>query len=429
MTSAGRTIWTIVALAGFSLVLASCSRQESTTPPLPSLPSDQITTTSAPTTTRAPALPELGGRILVLDPDGAIVTVLADGTDRQVVAGADPAMDRRSFPTWSPDGARIAWTEGGYDESWLVVTDAGGAPISRQESPLVAEYLAWSPDGNSIAMMGNDFWGEMTLVVADDGEPPEIVAQGAPMYIDWTPDGRALLTHIEDRFQVIEPDGSPVTTIAADGDFRVGAHVGEQIVFSMDGGDVGEILVLADQDGERRRSLVRYAAPAAVVSDDAGGRLALMSTWTPEGVEIADRLTTDLPVITPEQLVVVDVASGEVEGVASGRAVSWAWSPNGDRLLYSTLEVIDGVQKIRWHSWDGSTTTTFGDYTPTSRFGNSYLAFFDQYERSMSLWSPTSDAFVYAGGEIDGPSGIWVQPIDGSAPTLIGEGVFASWSP
>ena len=47
----------------------------------------------------------------------------------------------------------------------------------------------------------------------------------------------------------------------------------------------------------------------------------------------------------------------------------------------------------------------------------------------MSVWSPQSDAFVYAGSGVNGDTGIWAQRLDAGEPELIATGVYAAWSP
>lgn len=419
-----------------ALAAAACTNQRP--PEQTALPDfDPPATTPAPTTT--PSLDvvseadhmrvrDVAGRILVLGRDWSIFTVQPDGSRPVVIA---PANDvRRAQPTWSPDGSRIAWTEEiGEDSYQLVIASADGAEQSRADSPIQAQYLAWSPDGASVAFMGNDFWGEMQLAVAQAGQAAAIIGTGAPMYVDWAPDSDALLVHIEERFELIALTGETLTTIPTDGQFRVGTHAGERIIYSVDGGEVGEILTVASPNGVNPLPLIRFSAPAAVVTHEHTDRLAVMSTWTPEGVEISESTLSDLPILVPENLVVIDLEDGAVTPVAEGRAVSWAWSPDGEHLLFSTIAFMDGIQKIQWHEWNGSGATTYEAFTPTSRFGNGYLSFFDQYERSVSLWSPDSSAFVYAGGTHGGPAGIWVQPIDSGSPILIADGINATWSP
>ncbi|MGH8913319.1 MAG: hypothetical protein ACRDZM_02245, partial [Acidimicrobiia bacterium] len=96
---------------------------------------------------------------------------------------------------------------------------------------------------------------------------------------------------------------------------------------------------------------------------------------------------------------------------------------------YSTLGFVDGVERLQWHTWDGERSTSYRAFSPTGIFGRDYLAFFDQFALSISLWAPDSSAFAYAGGSSLEDAGIWVQRIGGGDPVRVSPGVMALWSP
>ena len=127
------------------------------------------------------------------------------------------------------------------------------------------------------------------------------------------------------------------------GEFRLGAHLGESVVLGT-GRDIGEALATANRKGEVERELLRYAAPMAFVVDDIRGRLAVMMRGSPESQQLSQVEESDLPIIEPDQLVVVDAADGSLVEVTRARNVAWFWSPDGDQLLYTTIEFLDGVE-------------------------------------------------------------------------------------
>jgi TolB protein len=53
--------------------------------------------------------------------------------------------------------------------------------------------------------------------------------------------------------------------------------------------------------------------------------------------------------------------------------------------------------------------------------------FFPQYAQSVSFWAPDSSAFAYAGAVGDEP-GIWIQDLEGDAPTKVSDGTWVAWS-
>ncbi|HEU5112355.1 MAG TPA: hypothetical protein VFU96_03500, partial [Acidimicrobiia bacterium] len=256
----------------------------------------------------------------------------------------------------------------------------------------------------------------------------QVIDQGAPVYFDWAPDGTELLARVSGRFEYLAIDGSGRETVPVTGEFRLGAHVGENVVLGT-GRDVGEALALANRRGEIERELLRYAAPMAFVADETGSRLAVMSRGSPESQELSRLEETDLPIIDAERLVVVETSDGDIEEVSPARNIAWFWSPDGQQLLYSTVGAVDGIERLQWHIWDGEESTSYRPFSPTGLFGRDYLAYFDQFALSMSLWAPDGSAFAYAGGSSLEDAGIWVQKVEGGDPLRVSSGEVALWSP
>lgn len=370
----------------------------------------------------------LPGRLLVLDEDDGIMTVRPDGGDQVTLAEPDPAVERAQ-PTWSPDGSRVAWTERrDNQEILLMMSAADGSGIVERPSPVQAVYIAWGPDSEHIAITGNTEDGNLLLVVADPEGELTVIEEGAPLYFDWAPEGSEVLARVGERFGYVAVDGSGRTPVPVSGEFRLGAHLGESVVLGT-GRDIGEALATANREGEVERELLRYATPMAFVVDDIRGRLAVMMRGSPESQQLSQVEESDLPIIEPDQLVVVDAADGSLVEVTRARNVAWFWSPDGDQLLYTTIEFLDGVERLRLHTWDGERTTSHQAFSPTGVFGREYLAYFDQFALSFSLWAPDSSAFVYAGGSSLEDAGIWVQPLDGDEPSRVSSGQMAVWSP
>ena len=371
-------------------------------------------------------LEPLPGRLLVLGEDGAIFVVRPDGSDRRdLAAGSEDIV--RTQPTWSPDGTRAAWTESARGVTFLVTATADGAEETRSEIPFPALYLAWDPTGSRLALSGNDDDGSLKLTVSVPGGVLEVVDEGAPMWIDWNSSGSELLVHVEDRFEAISMEGGSRRPIAVDGDFRVGIHAGDGLVFTT-GNDVGEMLVFGDPDGSVRTELLRVGNPTAFVADTSGRRLAVMSIPSASTQALAEAESGSIPVLSPNRLVVVDLESVQFWEVARARAVAWFFSPAGDHLLYATQVEVDGATRLQWHTWDGLESTSYRTFLPTGVFGRDYLAYFDQYARSHSFWAPDGSAFVYAGGTDLTNRGIWVQPVSDAPPVRVALGEVATWS-
>jgi hypothetical protein len=368
------------------------------------------------------------GRLLVLGTESEITTMRPDGSDAATLAGRDPDIERTQ-PTWSPDASKVAWTERRADqETYLLVADSDGGDVIEWPSPLLAVYIAWSPDGQHLALTGSQGEGDLLLAIAGPDGDIQVIDQGAPVYFDWAPDGTEVLARVSGRFEYLAIDGSRRETVPVTGEFRLGAHVAESLLLGTER-DVGEALALATRQGEIERELLRYAAPMAFVADETGSRVAVMSRGSPESQALSRLEETDLPIIDAERLVVVATTDGALEEVSMRRNIAWFWSHDGRRLLYSTVEAVDGVERLQWHTWDGQETTSYQPFSPTGLFGRDYLAYFDQFALSVSLWAPDGSAFAYAGGNSLEDAGIWVQKVEGGDPVRVSPGEVALWSP
>lgn len=404
-------------VALLALACSSSGEPQGTLPDLGSLTTVTVESTEGPP-----------GRLLVLGVEDEVFTVRPDGSDMVTLAEADDEIERTQ-PTWSRDGTRVAWTERRGDrDTYLVVIDSDGGNPTEFRSPLLAVYIAWSPNGEHVAMIGNDEVGDLFLAVAGPEGEITVLDEGAPIYFDWAPDGSKLLARVAGRFGYLNIDGTGRTPVPTTGEFRFGAHLGDLLILGT-GRDVGDALAVADHEGAIQRELLRYAAPMAFVVDDAGGRVAVMITGSPESQRLSQVEETDLPIIEPNQLVVVDASDGALDEVSTARNVAWFWSPDGSHLLFSTVEFIDGAERLMWHTWDGVESTPYQPFSPTGAFGREYLAFFDQFSRSISLWAPDGSAFAYAGGNSLQDAGIWVQPLGSGRPDLVSPGQVATWSP
>ncbi len=426
--SVGRSL-TVVLAVGLIVVLVIATR-----PPSP----DEMTSTTTGADDEEslepfdpdPSLQALPGRLLVVDEEDGIATMNADGTERVTIARPDSSIEERSLPTWSSSADRIAWTELWDDgHSDLVVATGSGETVSRLKAPFLASYVAWDPTGTLIALSGDDGRSSLVLYVADlRSREMTRLAEGAPLYFDWHPEGDELLVHHGNRLEHIPADGSQGIPLSGDGEFRVPIHFDGSLVLGS-GREVGEALYVGNTGGDVLVELLRYATPMAFVADPGQRRLAVLSKGSPANQALSRLTDFTLPILEPNNLTVVDRETGVLELIAEGQGVAWSFSPEGGSLLYSTLVTVDAAQRLQWNVWDGRTSVTFASFSPAGRFGREYLAFFDQFDRTTTLWSPDGSAFVYAGGTSLENAGVWVQPIDSEDPIRVAVGVAAFWSP
>lgn len=171
-------------------------------------------------------------------PVGRIYTIRPDGTDRQLLHTDTPSA---YWPTWSPDGKRIAFSTGPMPvvhvgrraartpghRIWSAIysVDRNGA----RKTLIVQRGAApdWSPDGTTIAYWAPACTGDRnqdgrTRLVAPDGRDvtPEPSSRrcggiGPPSpVVSWSPDGSRLAVRAG-RVYVMNADGSDVTSLPA----------------------------------------------------------------------------------------------------------------------------------------------------------------------------------------------------------------------
>lgn len=396
----------------------------------------------------APAGPTPGAvdRLLVLGEDGNVFTLRPDGVDRVAVT-ADAGDDLiYAQPTWSPTAERIAFTRvdarADAPRPTLVTTLADGSSSTAAATPRPPFYIHWSPSGERLVFLANASDGlDLRLVDVDGGgSDAETIATGSPFYLSWAADGDELVTHIgadgAGALGRLGTDGAAEPLPGRPGTFQAPqwSQAGDRLVYAL-ADEPSQRLVVADIDGAVQQEVARFDGAIDFALDPAGQRLAftvrdLDDAGDGGGLELVSAVAAQpAERVPPGVLVVADLDSGALEMVADGLVVLVQWAPEGDALLFATVEAAGGTLALRWQVWDGERVLRFARARPTATFAREYLPFFGQYSRSLTLWSPHGDAFTYAGRD-DAGGGIWVQPVEADeSPVRVSDGRFASWSP
>jgi Tol biopolymer transport system component len=235
-----------------------------------------------------PVLPSLaqdaaGGKILYSRKDGqrwALRVMNADGTGDRELPGPTSAVNL--FPTWSPDGKRVAFMGGPsaqFREFQLYLMNADGSGLKVvNAASRIAGLPAWSPDGKRLAYVAGDEEPNVFLADAEGEGARRINPEGSGAvfpfwkgtdilgYTKITPDVR------KSELVLQKLDGAPETVMAMD-----------HITFSGANGlsPDGKRLVFAAVNPETRMGSLR------VWEFDTKGETTLSEFEAPQGEEAA----------------------------------------------------------------------------------------------------------------------------------------------
>lgn len=127
--------------------------------------------------------------------DMEVYSIAADGSDQQPVLTSPGKLSHEEWPSWSPDGQRIALssTRDGNQEIYTVRPD--GKDLKRLTSdPALDAHPCWSPDCKQVAFATNR-WGDLEIAVVNaDGSQLTRLTQspGLDDYPAWSPGGKSL---------------------------------------------------------------------------------------------------------------------------------------------------------------------------------------------------------------------------------------------
>lgn len=369
------------------------------------------------TTTQVVDRVEAPGSLVVLDTVGRVVVMNSDGSEDRSLTSPDDGLAYFQ-PIWSPDAKMIAAGVGALGTPGLALVDVTDGSVEIVPASSAVFYASWSPDGSQVAFLNNGTGGDLDMTVHDVATgSSEIFGRGTPFYFSWSPAGDALASHVGfDVMDLTSEDGT-IRSLAPPGMFQAPQWT-EVGVFHI-GLSGEEQLLLLTGDESIPLGLVSGRSFFSATTD--GSRVAVATVSPQQGVTA--RLQS-VPRLPANQLIVLDVATGEWETVSRDPQGAFFWSPDGEQLL--VLQRSDGEAALVWSVWDGD-LRTYEPFSPAPGFVGGFLPFFDQYAQSMTLWAPDGSAFAYPAVS-QGVSSIWVQNVDGEAPVRIADGSWVAWS-
>jgi TolB protein len=344
--------------------------------------------------------------------------VLGDDYSIKAVDGVGAALDLlpadsnlvANQPTWAPDGRLAVWTEidRTTGESTIAMGDADSQ--RRIDGDTAPFFYAWSPDGQHVSYLGNapDGSGVAMGIVDVSAGTASLIDSGSPYYLDWSPDSSRLAVHIANAdMAYVDLEGNRQPIDIESGRFQAPAFLSDgRLLVARSGSEPG-IVVL---DGDQESLVASVTGVTFFTPTDDGSQLAF-----------SDNSTGDVL----GSLSVVRMDGGEPRSVTDGPTIAFQWSPQGNRLLFITIDF--EASRLVPQVWEDGEVTGFEPLVPTAVFVSQYLPFWDQYSRVLTLWSSAGDEFALP---VDDPNGGGIQIYDVASGTnrrLI-DGTFASWS-
>jgi TolB protein len=418
---------------------------------------------------QAPLLRSLerkSGLIVYIGPDGNIYTIDQGGGNESAITddagseGSDAGVHAYQQPTWSPDAKRLAFSkisvtsQGAFESAraYTAAPDGTGRVEAYNSDEAFPIYFYWSPDSERLSFLTSSQSGNLTLqLVRANGKDAQVLDTGSPYYWSWAPDSRSLLIHsggsarTQSRAKIaflnVDEDVAEEGLDLRPAVFQAPAWSpdGARLLVAAETEDGDQALMLTDRRGEVQRILALLEGFVAFSWSPDGEHLAYVANEVAgEGDErtVAQHLT----VLDPDQ-------PDEAQTAEHDSVFGFFWSPDSKQIAYFEPFVFaptpdpnqrrqqEPIELLRMHvlDVDSGASREVTTLAPTEQFVQ-MLTFYDQYQRSATLWSPDSKNLVLSGfllGSSDPNSdyGVWVAAATGNLePRFLAEGVLAFWS-
>jgi TolB protein len=130
-----------------------------------------------------------------------------------------PHTDGGEYPSWSPDGKRIAFNSNLSGDHLMYIVDVDGSHVVDLSSVGEGWQVDWSPDGRSILFTSHrdhpDNYTDI-YVMRPDGSGVKRLTNARGYTPAWSPDGRHIVFSAPGLF-VMRADGSGIASLPVEG--------------------------------------------------------------------------------------------------------------------------------------------------------------------------------------------------------------------
>jgi len=361
------------------------------------------------------------------------------------VADENPKIIEYAWPTFAPDGKRIAYGSVTRDRSgesyavWVYDLHRREALQIYQSRSERVVYIFWLGDNRHISFLLNEPNGlSLMLCEVKEGAPIRIVMSGVPLYFDWRSTGDRLVVHTAGS----DPETSErVAMISL-------TETNQQVDKVLSSGRTPFKTPCWSPDGKRLAYIANYHAESNIVVADANGDhpRSIVSlpigdnslVWSPDSRHIAYATTVIPHDPTFHGIKLVDIEDASSRDLTRDDVAAYFFSPDARYLAYITVPSDKPYYVWQVADLKGGKTHDLGRFLSTQEESIAYR-FFDQLALSHTIWSTDSSAIVFAGVRLlaepdqelhsTPPPSVWVVPIDGSQPRQVDAGIVAFYAP